>query len=547
MIFKGFNFSIKYINIGCWSLFFLLHLIFVFSRCSGPIKRHEFSNMYSEVISFEIEGDKIIYTTIYDSLISIREYNGMGDYRTLSNFLSDGTVLIKFKNQYLALEDNYGDEKFTIMDSSFIIKFPDHQIEKIISFNNGKTGLIVFKGEKKVKYIDFNTLEVKDVLKFDFSFNDAVFQENEENVIISVDNLIYKININDLDNVVEIGRNISGRKNNLSINEGYLLFVNNYETDRYSIYEVNLNSKCQLANKIHTSTNDLLLPKRKGGKLYYLEIVNSEYLLKVKDSKEIHSINSKGVVYNYSFYEENKLVYTYSDFALPRSLMMYDLDNHQYSTIEGERILSIDSNYKLIKLKTSNAYLFFPEEGKPKGIILYFRPGVHSDFSPRWGHILQYLTNNGFMVISPNFPMSFGYGKEFENASLKQAVFDIYDWYLYVRKNYSGVPIYFMASSHGNYVMEATLQSFPDMKSEIKCVISMFGIPFPSYYPKIPTLYIVGERDSRLGEQRIKYLRSLEDDKIEVKEYKEVGHGFRTQRSKVKASEDILLYLMDHK
>lgn len=444
-----------------------------------------------------------------------------------------------FQGSYTGLADDNGNEEFKVLNKNLSLMLDGKSVDNIYTFDNGSFGVVKFKNSMDVYFLDF--INKRQIFLFKANkLHSVVFSKKNNFIIASYDSTIIKIDISNSFYISEIGLNISEEKLNLSIQDDEIFFVNNSNSNFYQIYSINLRHNTN-ARLLLRSDYDLRMPKVNNSQLYFIEIKNSEYLLKSVGlvNKKYKYITKNGVVYNYEFRGKDNLVFTYTNFITPRSLMTYKISSGSIKRLFGSEIdLNLKCNLVKRKNNKSCAFIYSPsKKAVIQGVILNFRPGVHSDFSPRWDLTLMSLCHNGYIIMSPNYPMSTGYGKFFTNKGVRDAVSDIEFWKKYIEKNFNTVPIYFLSSSFGNVIMESYLLQGGNGP---RAASTLFGIPNPNYKPSIPTLYILGRNDSRFNYDRESWLKLQKNRNISINAFDSEGHGFQNGKNERSAIETII-------
>jgi alpha-beta hydrolase superfamily lysophospholipase len=147
----------------------------------------------------------------------------------------------------------------------------------------------------------------------------------------------------------------------------------------------------------------------------------------------------------------------------------------------------------------SPAYYLLPNKSQSlKGVILFFHPGLNTDYSPRWETILNSLTYGGYIIIAPNYPMSAGYGKTFKELNFTDALKDMRSWKDTIKKEFAGLPVYYLSFSSGNLLMESCLKID---HQDISGAASLFGLSISNAIPRVPTNFIFGKNDPLINSQ----------------------------------------------
>ena len=488
----------------------------------------------------------IIYSTMDNNNYSLRIYhNGRIDKLFPESINIFNPILIS--GEVTALQDHYGDEKFKLLGSELIEYIGNNPINVINSFNNGSIVLVQLQNSSELLLINLKNKTKSIIAEINQKINGTSFSDITNHLIISYDNELIDYNLNNNQTVV-LANCMDGSKQNPQISNNDVYFVNNSQSDYYEIFKTSIfDSTAKGIISVLKSNHDLRLPKIKNNFLYYIEVVNSEYLLKRIDlkTKNKKKITHKGVVYNYEFLYDNQIVMTYSDFITPKCIMIYKELYDSLFNLTGSNI-NQSLSFQLIKdnKNNSSAYLFKPDSGVTKGVVLYLGPGIHSDFSPRWDNLLMNICSNGYIILAPNSPMSFGYGKKYFSATFDDLFNDTKKWKHYLMNQYNEFPLFCIASSSGNISLEYL--STHDSEG-IKAAASLFGLSINSVSStfSMPTLYILGENDPKVDfKQRFKALNknSRMNSTITVVSYPDEGHWFRSYYNYKDAMERILYF-----
>jgi hypothetical protein len=448
------------------------------------------------------------------------------------------------KESPVGLFDRDGDENFKSTDADLTRYTSDKIIQKVYSFNNGWHLFYKLKNEDTLYWVDLNQSKEKAVIMGINQLHSVVLSPNLNVMCVSYDDKLRCIDLIK-DKEVELCSLPWGEKLNPFITASDLYFVSNFESEFYRIYKLNLTNPLQKFELVYQSSHDLRMPKISRGYLYCVEVVNSEYLLKKVNLKNnmITSITSKGVVYDYDFFGVDKIAFTYSDIQTPRSITVYSLSKANIiNTVGAPTQHSVSLNFIEKTSSQSPAYVLRPPGNVGnRGVILFFHPGLNDDFSPRWDSILMNLCLQGFIIIAPNYPMSSGYGKQFNNANFLDAVNDMKTWKNFILKKYD-LPLYFLSQSSGSVLMEALLAT---SDSGVFAAASLFGLYRYKTIAKtsVPTLFVLGENDPVVNfKVRYAQLRNNSVSPEFIKSYSDEGHWFRKNRN----IQHVLTVLMNH-
>lgn len=437
------------------------------------------------------------------------------------------------RNNIAGLYDNDGDGAYKIA-SRKIDKYVNLESPLNFILSSGDGSLILFqpKNDSHVYSFDFTRNKKKVIANVRQQFNGACFSQMVASAVISVDDMLIHLDFVTGD-TTHLSTELGGKKLNPYIYDDYLFFANNSASEFYGIYRLDLSQEQTRPKLILGNESDLRMPKFDGTSLFFIEINKSEYLLKRYDfeNKDVYSITKNGVVYSYDFVGHDSIVLAHSNFYTPRCIRLYSKSRDLLSNWQCDSI-NLDMSYKILHGNGGPAYAFVPSEKRPlKGVVLFLHPGLHADFSPRWDDIIMSLCANGFLVIAPNFPMSSGYGKSYENSSFEEASVSIEHWREYISSAYN-LPICLLASSSGNILMEFAISKNPET---ISAAVSLFGIG--SIYPinpSFPMLFILGENDPVVDfttrKSELMNLKGLNSE-ITVISYPKEGHWFRNAKN----------------
>lgn len=436
-------------------------------------------------------------------------------------------------NNIAGLHDRNGDGAYKIAPSEIneLVNL-GFALNVIQSSKDGNLLIFQLKNDSHVYSFDFTRKTNEVIVDVSQRFNGACFSEADESAVISADDMLVHFDFVTGD-TTHLATELPGEKLNPFIYDDYLFFANNSASEFYGLYRLDLSQEEARPNLILSNDSDLRMPKFDGTSLFFIEINNSEYLLRRYDfiSKDVHPITKDGVVYSYDFVGPDSIVLTHSNFYSPRCIRLYSKSRDLLFSWQCDSI-NLDLSYTVLNQNGDLAYTFVPNvQHLIKGVVLFLHPGLHSDFSPRWDDIIMSLCANGFLVIAPNFPMSSGYGKTHQNSSFEEAAGSIERWREYILSTYN-VPMYLLASSSGNILMEAVISKNPEA---VSAAASLFGIR--SNYPinpSFPTLFILGENDPIVDftTRKVELMnRNVLNGAITVISYPDEGHWFRNAKN----------------
>ena len=364
--------------------------------------------------------DKIIFSGNNGKYYSLKSYQE----GKVTDEISDNKDIFQpfiYNSGIAGFFDNNGDERFFTTNIKLNKRLLNKPIRKIESSKNGNILIVLFKNDAGLYILNSNGDRIKRIVNIKHRYNGCSFSENGKAVYISYDDRIIKYDI-EKNSIQNLTLTLLGEKRNIYLYKNSLFFNNNGETDLYQIYRKELKRPKEKVKIIYCSKSNVMNPKFDGEYLYFIECEKNEYLLKRKkiNGNKIETLTSRGVVYQYDFYKQKYIAMIYSDYNTPKALVLYNLEKMQMINVSGQAFkLNSKYVYESMRTERSPSYIIKPDK-KAKGIILFFHPGLHSDFSPRWDTILMALLENNYMIIAPNYPMSGGYGKSYRNMRMSQ-------------------------------------------------------------------------------------------------------------------------------
>jgi len=448
-----------------------------------------------------------------------------------------------FDGKIAGLRDKEGDEKWQASEEVFVDFFPSSpEVQSVFSFQEGKLLVVQMRDDPSLYLLDIEKEKKSRLLHRINQLHHVEFSEEGGFFIVNADDrLLY------FDREGESFRVLfqvsDGHKLNPYIFNDLVYFASNEGSEFFKLYAIHLNLPAEDPTLILETAHDLRLPKRYGKDLFYIEIVAGEYILKRKDVEtgSIESITSKGVVYDFSLYGEDQLVVVYSDFFTPKMLFLYEIKTGSISAIIDNTV-ELPITYRFIPASTyrSSAYELFPlDSNSIRGVILFFHPGLRGDFSPRWDSVLANLVNNGFRIIAPNYPMSFGFGKIFNKADFSEGSEDMVIWTNYLVEKHGDVPLYALSASSGNILMEHVLE---ERSNKFAAAASLFALPaFDRFSGRVPHLLIAGENDPIVLFSAIRQqIKASGSNRVGLISYPDEGHWFRKSTNAEHAVRSIL-------
>ena len=177
-----------------------------------------------------------------------------------------------------------------------------------------------------------------------------------------------------------------------------------------------------------------------------------------------------------------QLLYHHNGPTAPNDLWSYDLRSKApqqvtHALVGGLRTADMVEPYLVHYPSrdgkwTISAFAYIPNNIKRNGkypAIVYIHGGPTGQFVNSFNRNVQYLVNQGYLVIAPNFRGSTGYGKEFMKANYRDEgggdLADVVDAAEWIAKSGFVDPkkLVSMGGSYGGYLTMMALTKYPDM------------------------------------------------------------------------------------
>ena len=450
-----------------------------------------------------------------------------------------------FKGRVCGLSDHNGDENYRTNDTELNQLLGNNFIKVIFSFDRAKLLFVQYKNDDKLYELDLIKKSRRPLLNKIRKVNSVSLSKNGNYLAVSYDGKLIAINLKDSLKKFEFVRESQNElnKSNPFFDQDCLIFSSNSNSQFYEIFKTDLTSISPKRSLLFSSNHDVLMPKLYGDNLFFLEIVNSEYLLRVINLKtgRKQELTRNGVIYNYEICSDGDIICTYSNLNTPKSLLKIHLPYGTSIILAGGAIqIEIKQLFIPQTIKRSAAYIILPPiKQEKRGVVLFFHPGLHADFSPRWEITLSNLALNGYTIVSPNYPGSVGFGKDFFNSNETKIFDDISQWDNYIHLKYPRLPYYYLSSSSGNLIMEKALMS---QHRWVTASASLFGVP--DYYNennKNDCLYILGKNDPVVpfAERESILLKMERMDADNIYGINDEGHWLRKQKNQLSVTKRI--------
>ena len=197
----------------------------------------------------------------------------------------------------------------------------------------------------------------------------------------------------------------------------------------------------------------------------------------------------------------SKLLYYHNGPTAPNDVWTYDLKSKStqqvtHALVGGIRSADMVEPY-LVHFPsrdgkwTISAFAYIPNNIPRNGkfpAIVYIHGGPTSQFVNSFNRSIQYLVNQGYLVIAPNFRGSTGYGREFMNGNYRDEgggdlndIVDAAEWIArtgFVDKK----KLVSMGGSYGGYLTMMAVTKYPDMWGAGVAIV-----PYTNWFTELAT------------------------------------------------------------
>jgi hypothetical protein len=467
------------------------------------------------------DDGRVILAVNEDGHFRLYEYSP-GARRQLLPDTVDAIDAFLVGDRVVGLVDARGDDHLVPADPAVASLVPGGSVESVFGSPDHRGAVVLTATGRELHWIDFTTGAVQLISKVSRRMEGVAFCSPSEIVVAHDGGLaLYDTSAK---TTRPLARELAGRKRNPSCANGEILLSAEDGGELYGIYRIADIHGDGPPERLLREGHDLLEPKRRGDFVYFVAVIDSEYLLRRLSLRTGRSedLTRNGVVYEYELIGTDTLVYSHRDMQTPAAVISMSLIDRSTSIIERERadvLFGIES--VPAQDGRSGAFVFQPPASTPPaGSILYFGPRG-ADVSPRWDRHLMGLLYQGYTIYAPNYPGSVGFGRSYEDAPLSRAVDDMTRWGTFVKSR--SHPVCYLSVSSGNVVMESVLGSD---SANVVAAAAMFGLSSsPAYRPPVPTLFALGEEDPIVPfGRRTADLRLLGDPNVRVVGYANEGH-----------------------
>ncbi len=215
-------------------------------------------------------------------------------------------------------------------------------------------------------------------------------------------------------------------------------------------------------------------------------------------SAGVNSLGGNPTAYSH---DGSKLLYYHNGSTAPNDAWTYDLKSkstQQVTHALAGGIRSADMvEPSLVHFPsrdgkwTISAFAYIPNNIPRNGkfpAIVYIHGGPTSQFVNSFNRSIQYLVNQGYLVIAPNFRGSTGYGKEFMRANYRDEgggdLNDIVDAAQWIAKSGFVDPkkLVSMGGSYGGYMTMMAVTKYPDMWGAGVAIV-----PYTNWFTELAT------------------------------------------------------------
>jgi dipeptidyl aminopeptidase/acylaminoacyl peptidase len=298
----------------------------------------------------------------------------------------------------------------------------------------------------------------------------------------------------------------------------------------------------------------------------------------------------------------SKLLYYHNGANAPGDLWVYDVASKQsqqvtHALVGGLRSSDMVEPYLVHYPSrdgkwTLSAYVYVPNNIQRNGkfpAIVYIHGGPAAQTVDSFNRFVQYIVNQGYLVIAPNYRGSTGYGKQFVDANLGDSgggdLNDVLDAAEWIKKSGFVDPkkLIVMGGSYGGYLSMMAVTKAPDLWAAAVPIV-----PFVNWFTEIanedpslreydlatmgdpvknkalyedrspinfvdqikaPLLLLAGGNDPRCPadeSQQVADAVKKRGGTVQLKIYKDEGHGFSRVENQIDAYQRVSDFLKVH-
>lgn len=338
--------------------------------------------------------------------------------------------------------------------------------------------------------IDVDTKEITKILEYDGNLTPITWLPDGKHMIISIpetniDEAIFILNI-ETKEMTRIGKEQpTARYQSIKVTKAGDVAYLATDLGENTLYlgKVYLNTPSVIEKIEHVETwdieevslspneNTLLYTLNEGGiyRLFSLDLLSNEKI-------EITGI-AKGVIESISWLNDEEFVFTLKTPTSPGDIWQYSLKDQQ---LERKTIISrsdVEEYWLEPEICTFNSFdglevpyfLYDKEKGQNKPAVLWIHGGPESQTKAEYNPVIQFLVDQGFVVVAPNVRGSNGYGRKYiqldDVRKRMDAVKDL-KWLVQDLVVHHGVDpkkVGIMGRSYGGFMVLAALTHYPEL------------------------------------------------------------------------------------
>jgi len=298
----------------------------------------------------------------------------------------------------------------------------------------------------------------------------------------------------------------------------------------------------------------------------------------------------------------SKLLYNHNGADAPSDIWVYDVASKQsqqitHALVGGLRSSDMVEPYLVHYPSrdgkwTLSAFAYVPNNIQRDGkfpAIVYIHGGPASQTVDSFNRFIQYIVNQGYLVIAPNYRGSTGYGKQFTDANLGDSgggdLNDVLDAAEWIKKSGFVDPkkLIVMGGSYGGYLSMMAVTKAPDLWAAAVPIV-----PFVNWFTEIanedpslreydlatmgdpeknkalyedrspinfvdqikaPLLLLAGGNDPRCPPEEAQQVADAVKKRggtVQLKIYKDEGHGFARVENQIDAYQRVADFLKVH-
>lgn len=338
--------------------------------------------------------------------------------------------------------------------------------------------------------VNVETKEITKILEYDGNLTPLRWLPDGKNMLIvipetNIDRAVYILNI-ETKKMTRIGKeDISARYQSIVLSKDGKTAYLATDSGENTLYlgRVNIDDPTNIEKIEHVDKWDIeevtLSPDEKTllytlneGGIYRLFALN----IATNEKQEIQGM-PKGVIDSLAWLNENKFVFTLQTPTSPGDIWQYSLTDDQLarktfisrSDVEAYWVEPEINTFKSFDGLEVPYFLYDKEEGKNKPAVLWIHGGPEGQTRAEYNPVIQFLVDQGFVVVAPNVRGSNGYGRKYiqldDVRKRMDAVKDL-EWLVKdLIDNHDVDPdkVGIMGRSYGGFMVLAALTHYPDL------------------------------------------------------------------------------------